>query len=254
MLSVIVITKNESSHIRQCLESVSWADEIIVLDSGSDDNTVDICREFTDKVYVSDWPGFGVQKQRALDKATGDWVFSLDADEMVTSELKQEIIDALKENTFDAFKMPRTAIFCGHQIKRGGLKYNYILRLFRREKGYFTNVAVHESIVIDGVTGKLNIPLLHESHVDLDEALNKINKYSTLSAEILLEKGKSTTLSKVIFKTLWVFFHSYFIQLLFLDGKYGFMYAVANAEESYYKQVKLMLLNDALIENHNKNY
>lgn len=244
MLSIIIITKNESSHIRQCLESVSWADEIIVLDSGSDDNTVEICREFTDKVSVTDWPGFGIQKQRALDQASGDWVLSIDADEIVTPELQQEILQAISLSSADAFKIPRMAIFCGHPIKRGGFKYNYILRLFRRTKGHFTDLAVHESIVIEGRTSKLNNALLHESHVDLDEALTKINQYSSLSAGILLEKGKNATLTKAILKTLWVFFHSYFIQLLCLDGKYGFMYAVTNAEESYYKQLKLMLLKD----------
>lgn len=244
MLSVTIITKNESTHIRQCLESVTWADEIIVLDSGSDDNTIDICREFTDKVYTTDWPGFGIQKQRALDKASGHWVLSIDADEAVTPELKKEIIQAIGHGKFDAYKIPRMTVFCGHPIKRGGLKNKYILRLFRRTKGHFTNRPVHESIEVEGSIGKLKHSLIHESPVDLEEALNKINKYSSLSAEVLLNTRKSSTLTKAVFKALWIFFHSYFMQLLFLDGKYGFMYAIINAEESYYKRVKLMLLKD----------
>ena len=245
MLSTIIITKNESTHIRQCLESVAWSDEIIVLDSGSSDNTVDICREYTDKVYSIDWPGFGIQKQRALDKASGDWVFSIDADEIVTEALKNEILQAISSENFSAYKIPRIAVFCGHLMKKGGIKHNYILRLFLRDKGHFTARKVHESIEVEGQVGKLNNSLIHESHVDLDEALNKINSYSGLSAEIMQEKGKTTSLVKIILKSLWAFFNAYFLQLLFLDGKYGFMYAVTNAEENYYKHTKLMLLNES---------
>lgn len=246
MLSITIITKNESFHIRQCLESVAWADEIIVLDSGSSDNTVDICREYTDKVYVTDWPGFGIQKQRALDKAPEQWVLSIDADETVTPELKKEIIQVINHGGFDAYKIPRMEIYCGHPIKRGGLKRKYTLRLFRRTKGHFTKLPVHESIKTEGSVGRLKQILTHESHIDLEEVLYKINKYSSLSSEVMLSKGMSSTLTKAVIKTLWAFFHSYFIQLLFLDGKFGFMYAITIAEESYYKHVKLMLLKDGL--------
>jgi len=243
MLSIIIITKNESLHIRQCLESIAWADEIIVLDSGSEDDTVSICHEFTQHVYQTDWPGFGIQKQRALDKATHPWVLSIDADEVITEKLQQEILLAIKSNDYMAYKIPRIAIFCGHPIKKGGLRHNYTLRLFLRKEGAFTPLKVHESITVKGSIGKLKQSLIHESHIDLEEALSKINCYSTLSAEIMLQKGKSISLSSIILKSLWTFFNSYFLQLLFLDGKYGFMYAVSNAEETYYKYTKLMLLN-----------
>jgi len=244
MLSVIIITKNESLHIRQCLESVAWADEIIVFDSGSEDDTVSICREFTKKVYETDWPGFGIQKQRALDKATHNWVLSIDADETVPNQLKETILQAITQPTYTAYKIPRIAIFCGHPIKKGGINHNYTLRLFRRETGRFTPAQVHETIEVKGTIGKLKKAIIHESHIDLEEAITKINIYYGLSADIMLEKGRSTGITKVILKSFWAFFNSYFLQLLFLDGKYGLMYAITNAEESYYKYAKLMLLQN----------
>ncbi|MDD2662033.1 MAG: glycosyltransferase family 2 protein, partial [Methylococcales bacterium] len=121
MLSVIIITKNESQHIARCLGSVAWANEIIVLDSGSTDDTVAICKQFTGQVFVTDWPGFGMQKQRALEKAQYDWVLSLDADELVTDELKAEIQQAmLKGDSFQGFEIPRLSSYCGKQIRHGG--------------------------------------------------------------------------------------------------------------------------------------
>jgi len=242
MLSVIIIVKNESLHIARCLESVAWADEIIVLDSGSTDNTVEICEQYTKHVYCTDWPGFGIQKQRALDKATGEWVLSIDADEQVTAELKQEIQQAIKINQPDGFDIPRLSSYCGRDIKHAGWWPDYVLRLFKRESGKFSPDLVHERVIVEGQINKLKSPLLHEAFINSDEVLIKVNQYSTLGAQKLYGSGKSSSLKKAIFKSLWMFIRTYLIKAAFLDGRQGFMLAISSAEVTYYKYVKLMQL------------
>ena len=244
MLSVIIITKNESAHIGQCLQSVLWADEIIVLDSGSDDNTVEICKQYTDSVFITDWPGFGIQKQRALDRAHGDWVFSIDADEIVTAELRMEIEKAVQQEQTNGFEIPRLSSYCGRQIRHGGWWPDYVLRLFRRNAGYFTESAVHERIVVQGKIGKLTSPLLHDAFVSLDEVLHKVNLYSSLGAEMLHQKGVQSSISKAIFKALWTFIRTYWLKAAFLDGRQGLMLSISNAEGAYYKYLKLLELQN----------
>jgi glycosyltransferase involved in cell wall biosynthesis len=244
MLSVIVITKNEGSHIGACLQSVLWADEIIVLDSGSEDDTVEICKQYTDSVYITDWPGFGIQKQRALDKAQGDWVLSIDADEVVTNELRMEIEKALQQEKINGYDIPRLSSYCGKQIRHGGWWPDYVLRLFRRKAGYFTESVVHERIVVQGEIGKLTSPLLHDAFISLDEVLHKVNYYSSLGAETLHQKGVQSSISKAIFKAFWIFIRTYWLKAAFLDGRQGLMLSISNAEGTYYKYVKLLELQD----------
>ncbi|MDP3009137.1 MAG: glycosyltransferase family 2 protein [Methylococcales bacterium] len=241
-LSVIIITKNESTHIGGCLQSVAWADEIIVLDSGSVDNTVDLCRVVTDKVYSTDWQGFGIQKQRALDKATGDWVLSIDADEIVTPELKAEIQQAMQASDMNGFEIPRLSNYCGRAMRHGGWFPDYVLRLFRREFGEFTNHVVHERVLVDGHIGRLHTPFLHDAFVDFEEVLHKVNNYSTLGATVLYERGVRSSLPKAIMKGVWTFIRTYFLKAAFLDGQQGLMLAISNAEGAYYKYVKLWAL------------
>lgn len=240
MLSVIIITRNESQHIARCLASVAWADEIIVLDSGSTDDTVAICKQFTDQVLVTDWPGFGPQKQRALEKARNEWVLSIDADEIVTDELKAEIQQAMLESThIQGFEIPRLSSYCGRQIKHGGWWPDYVLRLFRRSGGHFTDDVVHERILINGKVQHLVNPILHEAFVDPEEVLHKINSYSSLGAHKLMNQGKKSSLGLAIAKGVWTFIRTYFIKASLLDGAEGLMLAISNAEGSYYKYLKL---------------
>jgi glycosyltransferase involved in cell wall biosynthesis len=239
MLSVIVITKNESRDIARCLASVAWADEIIVLDSGSSDDTVAICQRFTSQVFVTDWPGFGLQKQRALDKARGDWVLSLDADEQVPVALREEIRQAMLSTEVHGFELPRLSSYCGRQMKHGGWWPDHVLRLFRRDAGRFTDDVVHERVVVAGRVQRLRNPILHESYVDLDEVLDKVNSYSALGAKKLFEQGKRASLGVAIGKGLWTFFRTYVLRAGFLDGAQGLMLAISNAEASYYKYLKL---------------
>jgi len=233
MLSVIIITKNEGTHIGPCLQSILWADEIIVLDSGSEDDTVEICKQFTDSVFITNWPGFGIQKQRALDKAQGDWVLSIDADEVVTTELRTEIEKALQQQEFNGYYIPRLSSYCGKQIRHGGWWPDYV-----------TESVVHERIVVQGEIGNLTSPLLHDAFVSLDEVLRKVNDYSSLGAEMLRQKGVQSSLSKAIFKAFWIFIRTYLLKAAFLDGRQGLMLSISNAEGTYYKYVKLLELQN----------
>lgn len=244
MLSVIIITKNEESHIAKCLESVKWADEIIVLDSGSSDKTVEICKQFTPLVFETDWQGFGIQKQRALEKVSGDWVLSLDSDETISSQLRAEIETAMQSSEFNAYKIPFLSNYCGKQIKHSGWYPDYHLRLFRRNMGEFSNDVVHEKIHVTSACGFLKSPVLHDSYTDLNEVLIKINNYSTLQAQKLLARGKKSSLSKAIFRAMWKFIQTYFIKAGFLDGKHGLMLAISSAEGVYYKYLKLLELQN----------
>lgn len=243
MLSVIVITKNEAQHIGRCLASVAWADEIIIFDSGSSDNTVAICRQFTELVFISDWPGFGPQKQRALDKASHDWVLSIDADEEISPTLKDEILQAMQQTDIQGFEIPRLSSYCGRQIKHGGWWPDYVLRLFRRQIGIFSDDIVHERIIVSGKTARLSNPLLHDSYINIEEVINKINNYSSLGANKLLKQNQNSSIGLAVFKGLWSFFRTYLIKLSILDGSQGLMLAISNAETTYYKYLKLWLHN-----------
>jgi hypothetical protein len=242
-LSVIIITKNEAMNIRACLESVAWADEIIVVDSGSTDDTGAICKELGAQVYVHDWPGFGPQKNRALSYATNDWVFSIDADERVTGELRKEMIAALQAPKQAAFRLPRLSSFCGRYMRHSGWYPDYVTRLFQRNAAKFSDSLVHEQLLVTGVTGTLKQPLLHDSFRNLEQLLAKLNQYSSAGAQMLHEKGKTATLKKAVAHAVWAFFRTYVLRAGFLDGREGFMVAVSTAEGTYYRYAKLMLLN-----------
>lgn len=247
MLSVIVITKNEAQHIARCLQSVAWADEIIVLDSGSTDDTMNICKRFTEQVFVTDWPGFGPQKQRALDKAQHDWILSLDADEEVSDALKQEIQTAMLHADINGFEIPRLSSYCGKEIKHADWWPDHVLRLFRRDKGHFTDDVVHERVLVTGKIQRLKSPILHEAFVDLEEVLHKINSYSSLGAQKLFSQGKNASVGLAIGKGFWTFIRTYFLKAAILDGAEGLMLAISNAEGSYYKYLKLRhLVNQQL--------
>lgn len=243
-LSVIIIAHNEAHAIRACLESVAWADEIIVVDSGSTDDTVAICREFTSLVYVHDWPGFGIQKNRALGYASKDWVLSLDADERISPELRQEMQAVMAApGTYSAFKMPRLSSFCGRFMRHSGWWPDYVTRLFRRGSARFSDDLVHERLIVSGTTATFNSPLLHDTYRDLEEVLDKVNSYSTAGARMLDQKHRRAGLSTAVLHGLWAFVRTYFLRRGFLDGREGFMLAVSNAEGTYYRYIKLMLLN-----------
>ncbi|MBI1175185.1 MAG: glycosyltransferase [Sideroxydans sp.] len=244
-LSVIIITKNEASDIGACLESVAWADEVIVVDSGSTDDTVAICRTFTPHVHIHDWPGFGAQKNRVLGYATGEWVLSIDADERVTPALRSEIESILQQpqDKFTAYDIPRLSNYCGRFMHHSGWYPDYITRLFRRGSARFSDDLVHERLLVDGAVGRLHGELLHYAFDDLEEVLRKVNQYSSAGAQKLHQQGRTTSLAGAVLRGWWSFVRTYVLRGGFLDGREGFMLAVSNAEGTYYRYLKLMLLN-----------
>jgi len=243
-LSVILITKNEAELVGQCLASVEWADEIIVVDSGSTDATVEICRRYTDKVFVTDWPGFGPQKNRALAMATGDWVLSIDADEEVTPALAREIQHVLEQPAAQGYALPRLSSYCGRFMRHSGWWPDPVLRLFKRNAGSFTDARVHERVEVEGPVQTLDETLLHHSYRSLDQVLHKVNHYSHEGALALQAKGRRAGLSTAIGHGLWSFIRTYIFKAGFLDGREGFILAVSNAEGTYYRYLKLMYLNE----------
>ena len=246
-LSVILIAKNEEASIARALRSVAWADEIVVVDSGSADRTVDIARELGAKVVVTgDWPGFGPQKNRALDLATGDWVLSLDADEWLTAASADEIRRVIGAGATGAaaYRMPRRSSFCGRFMRHSGWWPDYVVRLFRRGSARFSDDSVHERVMVEGAIGTLREPIMHETYVDLEDMLVKMNSYSTLTARSRQQDGKTSGLVQAVSRAVWAFIRTYFLRAGFLDGREGFMLAVATAEGTYYRYLKLLLLRD----------
>ncbi len=245
-LSVIVITKNEAANIRDCIQSVAWADEIVVLDSGSTDQTASIAREMGAKVYVhADWPGFGPQKNRALDYAGSDWVFSIDADERVTEPLRAEIEQAMNAGDADGYFCPRLSQFCGTFIHHSGWYPDYVLRLFRRGAGRFSDSLVHESVQLSGKTARLGTPLLHYSYLTREDVERKVEHYSSAAARQMFESGRKSGAMDAVLRGGWAFLRTYLLRLGVLDGRAGWEIAAMNARTTYLKYQKLARLNQA---------
>jgi glycosyltransferase involved in cell wall biosynthesis len=240
-LSVIIITKNEASNIGECIASASFADEIVIVDSGSTDETVLIAQKLGAKIFETDWKGFGHQKNRAIDFSTSDWIFSLDADERITSELKKEIQSAIAQAKFNVFDVPRSSLFISKFMKHSGWHPDRTIRLFKRDSARFSSHQVHEHIETKQKLGHLTTPLTHYSYRNYETLLNKMNTYSTAGALDLHDRNKKSSLSSAILHGTWAFIRTYFIKLGFLDGSAGFVLAFANAETTYYKYLKLYL-------------
>ena len=246
-LSIVLITRNEAANIAACLESVAWADEIVVVDSGSSDETVAICGRYGAKVQVtSDWPGFGPQKNRAVDLATGDWLLSIDADERVTPELRAEIEQVLAAPDGDAYEMPRLSSYLGQPMRHGGWWPDHVTRLFRRGAARFSEARVHETVIVQGRTGRLRNHLVHYSFRTVEQVVAKMDGYSTAAAMAMAERGRSAGLGSAVLHGFFAFFRTYVLRAGFLDGRLGFVLAVSNAEGAYYKYLKLAVRSGKL--------
>ena len=243
-LSVIVITKNEAHNIEACLQSVMFADQMLVLDSGSTDGTVERAKNMGAEVSISsDWPGFGIQKNRALAHARCDWVLSIDADERLSAELQAEIKSVLSNPQFDVYSCPRLSSYCGQNMRHSGWYPDRVARLFRQDAARFSDDLVHERIITSSAIGHLNTHLLHDSFTSLEAVLDKVNRYSTAGAQILFMRKKKASLGKALGHGLWAFFRTYVLRLGFLDGRMGLVLAVSNAEGTYYRYLKLWLMS-----------
>ena len=242
-----MITKNEACNIAACLASVSFANQIVVLDSGSTDGTADIAKDLGAEVTINaNWQGFGVQKNRALALARCDWVLSLDADEQLSPALQLELQQVLAAPQFAAYAVPRLSSFCGQYMRHSGWYPDYVVRLFRRGDTQFSSDLVHEKIVTQGAIGRLSAELWHETYRSLEQMLDKSNAYSTAGASDALLKGKSASLLSAVAHSFWAFLRTYFLRLGFLDGRMGFLLALSIAQTTFWRYAKLQMLKTRL--------
>jgi glycosyltransferase involved in cell wall biosynthesis len=247
-LSVCVICFNEERNIRRCLESAAWADEIIVVDSMSQDRTTEIAREYTDKVYQRTWPGYIEQKNFALSKAKGDWILSIDADEEISQGLQDEIIKEIKKgHAKDGYRIPRISFYQGRWIKHSGFYPDRQLRLFRRNRGYWIGKRVHERVHVNGEIGLLKNNLLHYPYKGIISGqLQTVDRFSSLLAENRFEEGKRYNLLLLLLRPPLKFMEVYFFKLGFLDGLAGLIIASTSAYAVFVRYVKLRELENRL--------
>jgi glycosyltransferase involved in cell wall biosynthesis len=245
-LSVILITRNEEANLDDCLASLEGiAQQIVVVDTNSADRTLEIAQKYGATIaQPSDWPGFGPQKNRALDLATGDWVLSLDADERLTPALRSEIVTAVHHSAqINCFAIPRLSWYCGRFIRHSGWSPDYVDRLFKRGTARFSDDLVHERLIPNGAVAKLENPMLHYSFMNYSQVLQKLDRYSTASAEQAFAQGKTSSPLKAVLHGVWAFISTYIIRAGFLDGGQGFALAISNGQGTYYRYIKLWHLH-----------
>lgn len=239
-LSCAIITRNEERHLPLCLQSVSFADEIVVVDSQSTDGTVEIARRFGCRVFVKEFEGFGPQKQFAIDRCKGDWIFLIDADERVPEETKDKIMEVLRDHKgFNAFGFRRKNLFHGRWMKHGGLWPDRVVRLFRRGKGHMVTSLVHERLVVEGKVLLLDAPLLHLLESSLHSILKKIDLYGDLYAQEAFRKGERSSIPMATLHAGFAFIYKYFVRLGLLDGREGLLFAGLDAFARFVKYAKL---------------
>ena len=239
-LSVAIITYNEEGNIERALSSVDFADEIIIVDSFSTDNTVEICKKFTDKIHPREFAGHVDQKNFALSLAENDWVLSIDADEVVTDKLKDEIINILGGvDLKQGYKLPRRAFYLGRWIKHSGWYPDYKVRLVNKDHAKWGGIDPHDKLEVDDVVGRLKGELLHYTYKDLAHHFQVINKYTTIASKRLYENGKKAHVTDIVIRPVFLFIKKFIIKLGFLDGLAGFIIAVSTAFYTFSKYLKL---------------
>lgn len=242
-ISVIIITKDEEKNISDCLKSVDWADEIIVVDSESTDRTIELAKQFTDKIFIRKWEGYVPQKKYALSLAANEWVLSVDADERITPELKEEILN-LSPADFFGFRIRRRNFLLKKEITSCGWEKDYQLRLMRKDKSSFSDRLVHEKFIVDGNVGMLNSPMLHFTFYSFAEYFLKINHYSSLKAEELFTKKKTVNSWTIFSHTVAAFFAFFIIKRGFKDGIYGLIISLLHSVSTMMNYIKLWELQN----------
>lgn len=246
-ISVTLRTFNEEKNIRECLESVSWADEVIVVDSKSADNTVAIAREFTDRVFIRDWAGHIAQSQFATDQARNPWVLSMDADERVTPALRDEILSLdLEQSPYDAYEMPRRHFFMRQWINHSAWYPDYKIRLFRKDRCRWGGYAPHDKVQVFGRSKKLQNDLIHYIYTDLAHFAATKNSYSALTAQDHYRNGKRARIIDITLRPLYAFLYRYIVRLGLLDGMAGFTISVMESHGVFMKYLKLYELQKEL--------
>lgn len=241
-VSVVVITKNEEHNIEECLESVRWADEIVVIDAESTDRTVEIAQKYTDKVFVRPWPGFGPQKNFAMEQAHSDWILILDADERVTLDLRQEIQQVVKQSSSHdpvAYRIPRRNFYYGRWIKHGGVYPDYQIRVIRRAAARYNDMPVHENLIVEGGVGALRGHLDHYTERRIADHFKKFGRYTMLAAQQKLKSRKSVHWYDLVGRPLVIFLKTYVVKQGFRDGIHGLILSVFASMYSFVKYSNL---------------
>lgn len=245
-LSVTIITLNEENNLRECLESVKWADEIVIVDAGSSDRTVEIAKEYTDKVFHNPWPGHKEQKNFAISKTSHLWIFNIDADERASSELRDFILLELQSPRADGYRFPRKNHFLDKWLKHGGWSPDHVLRLFRKDRGAFGGINPHDKVIMEhGPVRTAKVPLLHYTYHSFEQYESKINSYTSIMARMRYASGRSKGFLTVLtpIKAVTKFVEVYIFKLGFLDGYLGLVVALASASSAFWKYAKLWELH-----------
>ncbi|MDC4204090.1 MAG: glycosyltransferase family 2 protein [Candidatus Manganitrophus sp.] len=239
-VSVTVITRDEEGEIDACLQSLAWADEIVVVDSGSTDRTVEIARKYTEKVFHHVWSGYADQKNWAIDQASHPWILSVDADERVPKALQEEIKQVLgSPSPYAGYLIPRKNFFLGRWIRHGGWSPDHVLRLFKRESGRFGERKVHESIRLTGPVGTLESPLEHYTYRSMEDYFDRMDRYSTLAAEEMFEQGKRANGIDLFLRPWATFIKMVFLRQGFRDGIDGLLLGRLYSVYTFSKYAKL---------------
>ncbi len=241
-ISAVIICYNEEEKIERALSSLlGVADEVVVVDSGSQDRTLEICRRYTDRVFQRPWSGYRSQKQFACDLAHHDWILSLDADEELSPELKDEIVGwkALDSVPYGGYQIPRLSFFLGRWIRHTTWYPDWQLRLFRKSRGSWQGGRLHESFKVEGTTGQLRGHLLHYSYSSVSEFIEQLDRFSSLAAEDLRDRGVRAGVGRLLFDPTLVFLRNYVLTAGFLDGIPGFAVSVLASVSTFFKYLKL---------------
>jgi len=237
-ISAILITLNEEQNLARCLQSLGFCEEIIVIDGGSSDQTMEIAKNYNAKIVVEkEWKGFGDQKSIALTHARCDWVLSIDADEVVSPELKSSILVAIQQEKFKGFYVNRTSNFLGRWMRYGGWYPDWVLRLAKREACYFDLAPIHEKLLVRGNTSRITGNLFHYSYPTIESILYKQVRYSLDSARLKAAQYRHYSVIFALFRAFWIFAYNYVLRLGFLDGVAGLIAAASKSQETFWKYV-----------------
>ncbi len=235
-LSVTIISRNEAQNIEACLKSVDWASEVVLVDQFSDDGTAEIAEKFGARVFQENWKGYAGQKNSAVEKANGNWILSLDADERVSNDLRLEIESAVNSSfPLDGYYIPRKNFLCGQWIRYGGWYPDYNLRLFRKGAGHFQERAVHEKVILDGRAGYLKNPLEHYTYRSTKDYIERLERYSGRAAAEISGRGRWSRWHTLTLRPLFTFLNMYFFRRGILDGTAGLFLAVSYAYYTFLK-------------------
>lgn len=245
-ISAVVITYNEERNIVDCLESIKWINEIVIVDANSQDKTAEVCRKFTNKIFQRPWPGFGLQKNFGIEQTTSDWILIVDADERVPVALRDDILEAIRQPGNNiGYHIPRRNFWYGKWIRWAGMYPDYQLRLFKKSAGRYNDVAVHENLILNGLKGYLKNPMDHITERRLSDHMKKFMQYTTLAAEEKAKRQRKASILDLALNHVVTFIKSYFIRQGFRDGIHGLIVSVLAGMYTFVKYAKLWEMHES---------